>query len=651
MKKLSHFLIIMVLLVITCNTGYANVNEPIRVAGDINYPPYEYLDENGNYKGFNVDIMRAIAIELGLDIELIPMNWDQALGALRKGEVDAIQGMTKSEIREEVFSFTLPLITNSQAIFVRRDNTYISNVKDLTGIKVAFQKDDISYELINNNNINIIPIVKRDQPAAIDALLSGEVEVFVGNRLTGLYYLQKNKKLNEIKIVGEPMYVTEYCAATLKGDKEILNLLNSGIDKIKTNGTYDKIYKKWFGETFDRDNTYWKELVHYTLLGFIAALLAIMAIGYWNRLLKKEVHKRTNELRLQKKILDKSNRLRGNILESIVSGIIAFNQKEEILISNSFAQEILNKELSPGISWGALDLDKILDDDGLRKALWGEKWRRNIQIIKEDGEKHYIDCSIAPIKGPDEIEGAIVHLHDYTKEKQLQDIVTHNDKMQALGKLSAGIAHELRNPLTSIKAFVDLIPQKLDDNIFREKLMEIVPQEIQRLDGLVKMLLDYSKPKASKPQVVLFNNIVDEILGLFILKLKNMDIKVINNSSPLSIWVDKSQIKQVLINIILNAIDAMNQGGTIIIDGYQKEDNIYIIITDDGHGISEDVIEKVFDPFFTLKKHGYGIGLAISHQLVKENGGDISITSTIGQGTQVVITLPHASNRGGKTHE
>ena len=621
----------------------------IRIVGDRHYPPYEFIDESGNYKGFNVDIMRAIAIEMGLDIEIIPMQWNEALMALQNGEADVIQGMTKSNIREKIFLFSNELITNSQVIFVRKDTNFINDIKDFTGVKVAFQKGDINYEIINTIP-DIKPVVKDNQQLGIESLINGEVDAFVGNRLTGLYYLQKEKKLEEIKIVGDPMYITQYSSVSLKENENIIKILNEGIERIKSNGTYDKIYKKWFGETFRDGSVFWKRLLYIAIFIILCAATITSTVIYWNSKLKKQVDIRTKELEFQKEKLYHSNRLRGKILEGIVSGIITFDNEGNVLESNKASNRILEKDINLGTNYKELHLEeklKINIFDGIKNNKILEK---NVELTKKTGDKIYLDCRLLPIGGPGGTEGGILLLHDYTKEKKYQNLINHNDKMQALGKLSAGIAHELRNPLTSIKGFIDLIPSKFENKNFRKSLIKICGDEISRLNSLVSVLLDYSNPKASEPSIVNLEDMINDILLLFSVKLKKSKVRVINNSSDLKLWVDKYQLKQVLINVILNSIDSFEKEGTINIESFKVKDKVIIEISDDGCGIPEEIIDKIFNPFFSNKKKGYGIGLSICHQLIKENKGDISVESIKGGGTTMTITVPSATEKGEEVH-
>ncbi|WP_227764719.1 transporter substrate-binding domain-containing protein [Zhaonella formicivorans] len=635
----------------------ATPSHTIRIAGDENYPPYEYVDDNGMYKGFNVDIMRAVAIELGMDIELIPMTWQEALVALENGQVDAIQGMTKSKIREERFAFTEALVVNSQAIFVRKETNYVTELKDLAGMPVAFQAGDISSELLRSIP-EVIPIIKDDQEEALKALLTGEVEAFVGNRLTGLYILQKERQFDKIKIVGEPLYSTEYCSAVLKGNTQTLALLNQGIAAIKANGTYDKIYRKWFGETFVDASRFWKRLLAAAIIVLLLTLGMIIATMSWNRGLKREVERRTQELAsandelyARQLKLEQSNRLRGKILESTLDAIITFNQQGQVLTANSAAKALLGKEISPGLTWGDLGLGQKLGSDVLNKALTGTVWRRDLEWVKSQTERRFINCSLSPIKGPEgAVEGVILVLHDYTEEKKLKDALYQNDKMQALGTLAAGIAHELRNPLTAIKAYIDLLPIKFDNPNFRQQIIATVPQEMQRLNNIVSVLLDYARPKPITPQRVELSELIREVFTLFAAHIKQKRIEMTTDYEPAAFWADGQQIKQVLINILLNSIEAVGDGGMIAITGCKQGSQVILKIQDNGCGIPPEALDKIFDPFYTLKPGGYGLGLAICYQLLKDNGGRICYTSNSGEGTTATIYLPAAPEEGEKQH-
>ncbi|WP_164947146.1 transporter substrate-binding domain-containing protein [Clostridium sp. FP1] len=155
----------------------------LKVAGDINFPPYEYADENGIYTGFNVDIMRAIALSTGIDIKFYPMPWKEACEKLKNGEVDVIEGMKIETDRDKYYEFSKEYLENSQSIFVVEYNNDINQFRDLENKKVVIQQGDVSVDNLNTlNNVNIV--YTNDQEQAINKLLSGEADAYIGNTLT-----------------------------------------------------------------------------------------------------------------------------------------------------------------------------------------------------------------------------------------------------------------------------------------------------------------------------------------------------------------------------------------------------------------------------------------------------------------------------------
>lgn len=636
-KKISSIItILLIILLLSPNSlaiGEINTyGKTVVVAGDNNYPPYEYLDSSGDFKGFNVDIIRAVAIELGWDIELIPTSWENCVLLLKEGKVDAVQGMTITPERDEVFDFTEEIVINSQSIFVLKDTTYISELSDLEGRTVSIQSEDVTQELIKDVP-NMTIIEKVNQLDAIKLLLNGEVDAFVGNRLTGIYNIQRFDLTETVKTVGSPLYTTFYSIAVKSGDDNLLEQLNSGLEAIKKNGTYEKIYKKWFGETFVDVNRGWKNLLIVVILVLIIALIGLALIYYWNKNLKTLVNARTKEL-------DQSNRFKSNIIDNIVDGLVTFDEFLIVKQFNAKVTELLEKNIYDGQSYEELADGKIplVSKDF---ALEGKIWSDNLEWKLIHGSIKYVSCNLIPIKGPTGVEGFILSIDDKTQEIELYNLAKHNDKMQSLGVLSSGLAHELRNPLTSIKTFINLIPLKMNNDNFKQELMNIVPKELNRLDDLISSMLNYSKPKKPNPRMVLLDNVLDEIVTLFRKKFNENKINIIRKNTHTYLYVDESQLKQILINVILNSIDAIEDNGFIEIDTYTLDKKNTIIISDNGPGIPKEVINKMFEPFYSSKNTGFGIGLTITDRLIRENKGDISIESEIGEGTKVIINLPN----------
>ena len=228
--------------------------------------------------------------------------------------------------------------------------------------------------------------------------------------------------------------------------------------------------------------------------------------------------------------------------------------------------------------------------------------------------------------------------------KKIHSQLFRSEKLASLGKLAAGVAHEINNPLTGILTNASLLRDDLPENDPKREDVDIIVKETIRCREIVKRLLDFARQTKPQKQLININNIIDNIILLVRnqTSFRNVSIeKNLSNSIP-DILADKDQIQQVFINIIINAAEAMSKGGSLKIESNldSKGEAIIIKFTDTGPGIPEHLKEKIFDPFFTTKENGTGLGLAISYGIIEQHGGEIDLDSTIGAGTTFKIKLP-----------
>lgn len=273
-----------------------------KFAGDYNHPPYEYVDKNGRFTGFNVDIINAIADIMDIEVQIIPMSWDNAVWSLDNGEIDGIIGMSQNEERLKKYKFTSSTVLNEQVIFVHKDTIHITNIEELAGFKVAYQRGDYNESiLLKVPNVSLFP--KIDQEEALMALANGEVDAVLGNKLVGLYHLQRNKLTDEIKIVGEPISAVKYGPAVSMDNEELLNILEEGLRLLKENNTYNNIYNKWFGESISGLKLILDLYKDKLIFGIIILAIIFISIYIYNKRLQREVSKRTYELEMANKNL------------------------------------------------------------------------------------------------------------------------------------------------------------------------------------------------------------------------------------------------------------------------------------------------------------------------------------------------------------
>ncbi|MGG1686002.1 ATP-binding protein [Pseudalkalibacillus sp. NRS-1564] len=238
-----------------------------------------------------------------------------------------------------------------------------------------------------------------------------------------------------------------------------------------------------------------------------------------------------------------------------------------------------------------------------------------------------------------QLSGAFAQFRDMTSYYQLQEQVIQSEKLSAIGKLGAGFAHEIRNPLTSIIGFTQL----LDVDEKQANYISIIRAELDRMKNLVNQFVMMGKPTVSERTLKQLNPLVFETVELMKSNahLHNVELEFDANTENITVCMDSSQIKQVLINFIKNAIEAMPEGGEISVHLTKNEENAVISIEDDGKGMSEEEVKQLGTPFFSTKRSGLGIGLSICFDIMEAHNGEIAIDSEIGKGTKARLILPY----------
>lgn len=226
--------------------------------------------------------------------------------------------------------------------------------------------------------------------------------------------------------------------------------------------------------------------------------------------------------------------------------------------------------------------------------------------------------------------------------ERLKNELFHTEKLAYIGKLASSVVHEIKNPLTAIKSYCEYAPEYLKDGEFKTKFAKLVPSEINRIENTLSQLLDLAKPTKPNMTQVNFILLVDSTLDLLENNFSNKNIKIIKmyELKDLFFLADEKQLKQVFLNLFLNAIDAMGSEGILKVRIEKTKREIKISIKDTGPGIDKKNIERLFTPFFTTKKHGIGLGLSITQEIIKNHCGKIEVESEVGKGTKFLIKIP-----------
>ncbi len=285
----------------------------------------------------------------------------------------------------------------------------------------------------------------------------------------------------------------------------------------------------------------------------------------------------------------------------------------------------------------------------LKETLMTRKPTTETHIHKDKDNKNvYYSISAYPLFENGEVIGAIELSRDITADINGRHAMMQKDKLASIGRLSAGVAHEINNPLTTILTTAMLIQEDIDpDNPMYEEL-ETITNETLRCRKIVASLLDFARQTKPAKKHHNINDIITECIQLTRKQAEFKDVQILNELSEKvpKLLLDKEQIQQAFINLILNATDATDPGGTITVSTDFSPDNqlVNITVSDTGKGIAAEVLDKIFEPFFTTREIGTGLGLAITHGIIGRHGGDIRVHSRPGEGTTFTIRLPH--NKG-----
>jgi len=353
--------------------------------------------------------------------------------------------------------------------------------------------------------------------------------------------------------------------------------------------------------------------------------------------------------------LSELKQFKEEILQSMSSGVIVVGKDSRVTSVNAAAERILG--LRSDDSVGKL-MEEIEIDEGFRdlilEALRYRKMvsRTELGIARADGRKVELGIAISHlVETTIWFKGIIVLFTDLTETKRLQRDVELNRQMAALGELTAGVVHELRNPLAAISGMAELLLRDMRDGDARSKKVAHILDEVSLLDETVGRFLAFARPFELKLKQVDLRDVIDRALALCPVKFngKQVHIDASFDDDVKPVRGDSEKLAQAVVNLVNNAADAVDDGGTVRITVYsdrcddtQREETI-CRITDDGPGIPEDERDDVFKPFFTQKEDGTGLGLAIVHRIVTAHGGTINLENGTERGATFKITLPAAA--------
>jgi len=335
--------------------------------------------------------------------------------------------------------------------------------------------------------------------------------------------------------------------------------------------------------------------------------------------------------------------LHENIVSSLENGLITVNEDRLVTYANSRAGRLLghSRESFIGRPLAELfpDMGPVLENPDKAGRVHTET---TIQMI--GGRRTYLRWTISPLRSRDQNQvGQILLIFDISKLKEMEEEVARTDRLAALGRLAANIAHEIRNPLASMSGSIQLLADSLEVAGSEKRLMDIVVRETEHLNQWISDFLDYARPKDPVVEELDLGTIVREVVEILRFDERAGGVTMTQKTGDDSLLVgDRYRLRQVVWNLVLNAVEAVAGDGEVTVTVECPEERVVLTVADTGPGIPLDVRPKLFEPFFTTKPAGTGLGLAAVHRNVEEHRGHIHIESPEGGGTSVVVTLPRS---------
>ncbi len=347
------------------------------------------------------------------------------------------------------------------------------------------------------------------------------------------------------------------------------------------------------------------------------------------------------------------------LLQNLTTGVVAADRSGLITVFNREVEQVTGLTASELLGREISNLPEMLRNILGETIGTGER-HENREIVLRTGDKIMVlRASSSIFHGQDgEPLGALMVLTDITALKRLEMQIRRSDRLASLGTLSAGMAHEIKNPLVSIKTFAQLLPERYQDSDFRETFFSLIGHEVDRIDSLVNQLLRFARPAKPLLKPMHVHDVLERALLLVGHRLYQKDIKLTRSwqADVDTIRADADQIEQVFLNFFINALDAMKPGGSLTVateigstetwptalpgDSEDVREILRVSVEDDGAGIKPEDVAHVFDPFFTTKDYGTGLGLSVVHGIVQEHGGQIEVESELDRGTSFHILLP-----------
>ncbi len=627
-----------------------NVRLVIGMSGEM--APLQYLDGEGEPAGVHRELLDAFVENSEDSIRCVLLPDDAACRrALLAGEVDVVLTSSLRGEPELAAWTTEPLLTVALCAI---SDARRAGEEDYSGKVAVFEYGTVKYAYLDKLDIGSYLAVG-SQEQVLQAVESGRADLAVGPQDCLLYLLETGGRADDYTIVRSYLGELSYALTVRPGDTVTLRYLGSRLVRLRTSGRYDEIYNRWAALWTQDDGAVQARMVRGLLAALGAAVLVVLVFAGFSSVLKRQLRRMTQALhdtndQLARQ-LDKARResaTQQRIIDSAAQSILLFEPEGRITMLNRTAARIAGGD---AIGCSILDIPPFsqITRPFLGAGDRAEPLPQNqvFRVQREGEAPALLKCTLVPLPG--EGDGLMLSAEDITEEEGRKQQIFEAEKITAINRLVAGVAHEIRNPLMTIRTFASMIQEERGDEEFQAAFHEIVPKEVDRINDLVNRFINYAKPSSAQPAVADAAALVRECLYLTDPVARQSPIRFDTRlEAGLLIRVSEGQLKQVLINVIINGIEAMERRLkqedsarrlTMAIRAQGQGERAVISVRDEGVGMTPEELERCRTPYFTTKPEGIGLGLCVSNDLVRLNGGTMTIESEPGAYTLIQIAF------------
>ncbi|MFZ5764671.1 MAG: transporter substrate-binding domain-containing protein [Thermodesulfobacteriota bacterium] len=399
-------------------------NRRLVIGGDHNYPPYEYLDEEGRPAGYNVDLTRAIALETGLDVEIRLGPWPEIRQALARGEIDAVQGMFYSIERDKTFDFTPPHTINHCISVVRVGTAPPVTLAELSGKRIVVEQGDIMHDFLEEQGLGDQAVAVATQEEALRQLAAGEHDCALVSRLTARYWITRHGWDN-LRLGRKPFLSPGYCYAVPQGHQALLTQLAEGLKILDENGQYRRIYEKWMG-VYEESETEWRSILLHVAMGALPLLFVLLVVFLWSWSLRRQVAAKTRELR-------ESTELQRAMVACSPMAIFSIDTAGRVTSWNASAERMFGWTVDEAVGkpLPIVPEEKQEEFAALRKRVDAGEILVAVEVVrcKKDGSLFDGSLSAAPIRDAEgHLIGIMGVMEDITRRKESERALAESEE-------------------------------------------------------------------------------------------------------------------------------------------------------------------------------------------------------------------------------